>query len=316
MSDGRGASSVEPSGGQAWAPDIVIVGHITRDLLTGGVARLGGTAFYAALAAQRQGARVAIVTSAPPDLLADLNAAAPGVRVAATLAQHPTTFAHTYHDGLRRLALRARANTLRADDIPATWRAAPTVLLAPLAGELDPALAAVFPRASLVAATAQGWLRRTDVEDTVIPQQLDPRVFATPNLHALILSYEDVLAAPIPGALPTERMPSDEAEAEALFAAWSRRGALVVATRGPRGATLWRNGAAPERFPGYAVATLDTTGAGDVFAAAFVIRLRETGDPAAAMDFANRCAALSVEGDGPSAIPTRNDVIARFGPLL
>jgi sugar/nucleoside kinase (ribokinase family) len=32
-----------------------------------------------------------------------------------------------------------------------------------------------------------------------------------------------------------------------------------------------------------------------------------------AADFANRVAALSVEGEGPAAIPTRAEVAVRFG---
>jgi sugar/nucleoside kinase (ribokinase family) len=60
---------------------------------------------------------------------------------------------------------------------------------------------------------------------------------------------------------------------------------------------------------------VDPTGAGDVFATAFLTRLSETGDPRSAVDCANRVAALSVEGEGVSAIPTRQSLIARFPEL-
>ena len=50
---------------------------------------------------------------------------------------------------------------------------------------------------------------------------------------------------------------------------------------------------------------LDPTGAGDVFAAAFLLRLHETNDPIAAATFAAQIAGASVEGQGTSAIPQR-----------
>ena len=315
MSDARDDSPAAPPGDSEQAPDFLIIGHVTRDFLPDGSARLGGTALYAALAAQRLGRRVAIVTSAPPDLLTTLQAATPGVAVAASLAPNPTTFAHVFTDGVRRLFLRARANPLRANDIPLAWRATPIVLLAPLADEVDPALGASFPPTSLLAATAQGWLRRWDAAGAVIPKQLDQEAVGRGSLHALILSYEDLLPPPGVVVAPLDGLPVTQAEADAQLAAWAGATPLVVATRGAIGATLWRAGAPPELFPGYPVNQIDATGAGDIFAAAFLVRLRETGDPRAAMDFANRCAALSIEGPGPSAIPTRDDVIARFGPL-
>ncbi len=297
-------------------PNFLIIGHITRDLLPGGAERLGGTALYAAVAAQRLDVRVGVVTSAPPASLAALRVAAPGVSVVATPAPEATTFEHVYVDGVRRLYVRARANPLRASDIPAAWRAAPIVLLAPLADEVDPTVAAIFPTTTMVAATAQGWLRRWDDSGAVIPRTMAHKAAALAGLRALILSYEDVLPPPGEVTLPDQGMPATVAEAEAQLAAWADVTPLVVATRGPAGAALWRAGGAPTLFPGYPATQRDATGAGDVFAAAFLIRLRETDDPAAAMDFANRCAALSVEGDGPSAIPTRDEVIARFGPLM
>ena len=52
--------------------------------------------------------------------------------------------------------------------VPDAWRLAPLVLLAPLAGEVDPELAGAFP-AARVAATPQGWLRQWDADGLVRP---------------------------------------------------------------------------------------------------------------------------------------------------
>jgi len=47
---------------------------------------------------------------------------------------------------------------------------------------------------------------------------------------------------------------------------------------------------------------IDSTGAGDVFAAAFMLRLRESRDPLEAAGFANRVAAYSVTAPGIQAL--------------
>jgi ATP-dependent Clp protease ATP-binding subunit ClpA len=56
----------------------------------------------------------------------------------------------------------------------------------------------------------------------------------------------------------------------------------------------------------------DPTGAGDVFAAAFLIQLGETGDALEAARFAACVAAGSVEGRGASQIPTREETERRL----
>jgi hypothetical protein len=48
------------------APDYLVVGHVTKDLLAGGAIRAGGTALYAGLTAQLLGALAALVTALAP----------------------------------------------------------------------------------------------------------------------------------------------------------------------------------------------------------------------------------------------------------
>ncbi len=137
--------------------DLVIVGHATRDLLPSGQWRVGGTVVYAAVTASRLGRRAAIVTSGPPDVLAALAEAAPGVAVAALPSMEATTFENQYDAaGGRRQYLRGQAISLVPSAVPRGWLGAPFVLLAPVAQEVDASLASAFPRGRL-AATAQGW---------------------------------------------------------------------------------------------------------------------------------------------------------------
>jgi sugar/nucleoside kinase (ribokinase family) len=58
------------------------------------------------------------------------------------------------------------------------------------------------------------------------------------------------------------------------------------------------------------VPEVDPTGAGDVFAAAFLIRLHETGNNFEAARFASAAAALSLGGSGISAIAGRAQIEA------
>lgn len=295
------------------APDLLLIGPVTRDLLSQERWRLGGTVTYAALAASRLGQRPAVVTSGPEDLLAALREALPGVSVAAVPSATATTFENVYTSGGRTQYLRGRAARLTLAAVPDAWRAAPVVLLAPLARDVDPSLASAFPNAT-VAATPQGWLRRWDAAGAITPSALEGAGDLLPNLSALILSREDLI--PLPGqalaSLPPN-VPRDFAAADRMLREWAELVPLIVVTQGAGGAILLRQGSLPESFPGYAVREMDPTGAGDVFAAAFLCELQMTGDARVATDFANRVAACSIERPGIAGIPTRAEVAARFG---
>jgi hypothetical protein len=290
---------------------LLIIGHATRDLLPDGDWRLGGTAVYAALTAQRLGCRPAIVTAGPPDLLAALRVALPGIPAAALPSAEATTFENRYDPaGRRHQYLRGRAVPLGLTAVPDAWRAAPLVLLAPLAREVDPRLAGAFPMGQ-VAATPQGWLRTWDPDGHVRhgPWQEAERVL--PHLAALILSHEDLL--PTHNALddPSARAAAEHMADERL-ATWARRVPLLVVTRGAEGADLLSADRC-ERIPAYPVRAVDPTGAGDVFAAAFLCALREMRDPRAAADFACCAASFAVERVDTSGIPTREQIDARLG---
>ena len=302
-------------------PDFLVIGHATRDLLPNtspdapdGGWRPGGTVLYAACAALRHGLRVGVVTSCPPDLAETLRAMLPGVALHVVPAAHATAFENIYSGNVRQQYLRGRATPISESDIPADWRNAPITLLAPVAQELPATLVDLFPH-SLLGATAQGWLRTWEYSQRVVPALLGKATIALPSLQAFFLSREDVQA---PYDIPAQLMPHQPrsiSEVEAYMENWASVTPLLVETLGYKGARLRRNGGEPEDFPAYRVEQVDPTGAGDVFAATFLIRLRETGDPLRAVDYANRAAAISVEGVGISTIPTREQVIARFGPL-
>lgn len=136
------------------APDYLLLGHFTRDVLPDGTTRPGGTSLYAALTAHRLGRRVAVV-SAPAEL-------PPGWPDAITIAFHaspsPPTFENRYTPQGRQQTLHATSTPIALTDIPAAWRAAPIVHLGPVLGETPEALITAFPGA-LIGVTPQGWMR-------------------------------------------------------------------------------------------------------------------------------------------------------------
>ena len=92
------------------------------------------------------------------------------------------------------------------------------------------------------------------------------------------------------------------------FVGWSK---LLVLTEGANGAIVHIDGRRI-RVPGYDVVEVDPTGAGDVFAAAFLVRLRESDDALEAARYANCVASFSVEREGTAGIPAREQVEQRL----
>jgi len=266
--------------------DYLIVGHICKDLTPSGP-RLGGTATFAALTAQAIGWRVGIVTSMPDDLLPLLEPlkAIPTVRIP---AETSTTFENIYTPRGRIQVLSGRATLLTLEHIPTTWHRPQVVHLAPVADEVDPAIAHRFP-ASLKALTPQGWMRRWDDNGRVSYRPWPQAWQMLPQVGAVVFSIEDVCGD------------------EALVREYAARTEVLAVTRGADGCTLFVRGKA-QHVPAQRVNERDPTGAGDIFAAAFFIRLHMTGDPLRAAHFATLLAGDSVTREGLDSVP-RPEVI-------
>src|SRR6185436_15807256 len=167
--------------------DLLVVGHVTRDEVDGGV-RLGGAGSYAALAAACLGYETALVTVAPPDdpLLEPLRRT-PRLSLHCVPSDVMTTFGLDYAGEQRRLWLRRRARALTLDDIPAGWRRPRIAYVGAVAGECDTAFVKGLS-ASFVGAGLQGWLRRTDDDGRVQPARLKeaPVVQDPPALNVAV----------------------------------------------------------------------------------------------------------------------------------
>lgn len=264
--------------------DYLVIGHLTRDITPEGP-RLGGTAAYAALTAQALGLRVGVVTSWGADLpLGPMRS----VPIASFPYEESTTFENVATAAGRVQHIRTVAPRLDYYHVPEPWRSAPIVHLGPVAQEVEPSLVRNFP-AALLGVTPQGWMRTWDSSGRVWPSDWLEASFVLQQAGVTILSTEDVAG--------------DETRLEEM-AAYSP---ILVVTEGSQGARVYWNGDV-RRFPAPEVKAVDETGAGDVFAASFLVRMYTTRDPWEAARFATQLAAISVTRQGLSGIPTEDEI--------
>ncbi|HWO72157.1 MAG TPA: PfkB family carbohydrate kinase [Dehalococcoidia bacterium] len=268
-------------------PDILLAGHIVKDITPQGW-RPGGGAYYAATQAKRLGLRVAVVTACADDV--DPASLLPDIEWRVAPSRTTTTFENVYRGRYREQRAQACERKLELADIPAEWRRAPIVLLTSVLQDIAVSLPGqLAAEAGLVGLGAQGWLRRLDGKH-VLPGEVEPRPAWLAG-DAVFVSDEDVT------------------EPEAV-AAWRESVPVVVLTRGALGCTVWHPGGRDE-IPGFqSEHEVDPTGAGDVFAAAFLVRFRETSDAIEAGWFAAAAARFAVEGEGAARIAGRAEIEA------
>ncbi|MGD2078191.1 MAG: PfkB family carbohydrate kinase, partial [Chloroflexota bacterium] len=198
----------------------------------------------------------------------------PGIEVHAIAAESATIFENVTEDSIRRQRVFSVAETIHAEDVPLAWQRAPIVHLGPIVGEIEPDVIQLFSN-SIVGLTPQGWFRHWDDDGRVFAAEWPHAAKVVPLASAVVTSLED-----LPDQEYLERMRQ-----------WSP---LVVLTHGKRGCTVYFHN--EERyFAAPVIEEVNPTGAGDIFATAFLIRLHQTGgNPWEAAAFANEVAACSV----------------------
>jgi sugar/nucleoside kinase (ribokinase family) len=95
----------------------------------------------------------------------------------------------------------------------------------------------------------------------------------------------------------------------------AERCAILAVTDGPRGCEIFWSGQR-ERVPAPTRASLDPTGAGDIFAAAFFIALQRGDEPIKAAQLAIRLASDSVTRPGISGVPSARQLPTRGAPAI
>jgi hypothetical protein len=267
---------------EKYIPEYLIIGHISKDLTQDG-SRPGGTALYSGILAHRMGLKVALITSCEelPNL-EDLN----DIHVINFPAIRSTTFRNIYTEYGREQYITDKADNLEISLIPGDWLRSKILHLGPLVGEIDlPDDLSLFYKGS-TAYSLQGWLRDWDEKGAVYPVEVEGDLFPVDKHSAGFLSLED--------------LGNDHSQLEYI----RNNFPLLVLTKGKDGAEIY-HGEKIISIPAEQVVEIDPTGAGDIFAAGFMIYwvLRGRSVQEAGI-IANRLAAISVTRPGLEGIPT------------
>jgi len=264
--------------------DYLVIGHIVQDITPNGM-RIGGSAAYAALTAKALGLRPGIVTSWSMETTSPLLAEIPIVNFPSEVS---TTFENIMTPEGRLQYLYKVAPSLGYNLIPDSWRNTPIIHLGPVAQEVDPTLVRHFP-SSFIGVSPQGWLRTWDEQGRVTCSEWPEASFVLQGADAAVLSLEDV--------------DNQESRIEEMAAFCH----VLAVTEGKEGSRVYWNGDA-RRFSALRVTEIDSTGAGDIYAAAFFIRLHQTHNPWEAARFATALASYSITRYGLEGIPTQEEI--------
>jgi sugar/nucleoside kinase (ribokinase family) len=264
--------------------DYVTVGHVTADVLIGadGEQRRqpGGGAFYSALQAARLGLRTLVLTRGDPGELAELlTPFAQEIDVEIAPAPQTTTMQTCGSGAKRQQRVRAWAGPICAEDFaPAALPDSAGILhLAPVARETPPGWPCTRDFAGL---TAQGLVRRWGASGEIELAAID-RARLPCALDAVVISA------------------SERACCEQLLDAVP----VMAVTAGEGPTTIHVAGGVDFRVaPRPVNGAHDDLGAGDVFAAAFFIALRDGLTPLQAAAYGNAAAAVRISGRGPDAV--------------
>ncbi len=257
----------------------------------------GGGAFYGARTLAALGERVRLATAlgrdfpaansreparadGRPDIPADVFE---GIAVAARRCRSTTMFENSYLPG----GARTQRLLGRADDVPppdGSCEPLDVLFLAPVIGELDPAAWVEAVSARVIGLSVQGLVREADAATgpdgaRVNTRRYQPEPDELYKVSAAFLSEQDI------------------AGQEELMDRLRRAVPIVALTRGERGASVYVKEHVLE-IGVFRTKEVDPTGAGDVFAAAFLHALARGEDLAACGRLAAAAASIVIEGRG------------------
>ena len=252
--------------------DYLVAGYVTRDLTPTGY-NVGGTAAYSARTADMLGCKTAVITSTAPNEAA-LDALPETIRRFATSSEHTSIYDNIYTPQGRQQIIHKAANKIMASDYPDDWPEPAVLHLGPVGNEVDVNFVYRFPN-SVIGLTPQGWMRRWGEDGKVFLEEWPDAEEILPLATAVILSEEDLLD-------------------DHMLVRFRELSRLLVLTSGYNGCTVFI-GEDMLHIPAPQVDEVEPTGAGDVFATAFLVKYQQTnGDYREAGRFANIVASQSV----------------------
>ncbi len=271
------------------SPLALVCGHVTLDRTRAGLVP-GGSATYAGLAWHALGARVRVLTAAGADFPA--GALSP-LQLRIQPSDRTTVFENRHRaDGARTQRVEARAPPLDPARLPRAWRAADVLHLAPVLDEVDVAAFRAAVRARKVGLGVQGLVRAVAPDGAVTQPPWRPGPAALLGVDAAFLGDDDVrgqgdLVDRLAAAVP-----------------------VVVFTHGASGCEVIAGGRS-RRVGVFPTRERDPTGAGDVFAAGFLLALARGDDPVEAARLGAAAASIAVEGHGIEALHRVGEAHAR-----
>lgn len=275
--------------------EFLSIGHFTHDIV-GDKLILGGASAYSSVTAKKMGLYVGVITSVGSDFLHYDKLDDISLRVIDSVISgenHPTTtFQNIYENGVRKQFIRGVSARICHNNIPDDWCNPNIVYLCPVANEIESLVVNKFPN-SIIGVSPQGWMRRWDSEGRVYAQKWEDAAKVLPYIDILVMSEEDI--APFPEVI-------DE---------YANMTKIMILTRGERGSTLYNEGRITN-FRAFKTNVIDPTGAGDVFATAFLIKYQQTRDPYESSIFANCVASFVVEEKGMGGIPDFDHINQRL----
>lgn len=266
-------------------PTVLVCGQVTRDLFADGRLVPGGSVYYAARTSFALGADTRVATTAGQDF--DL-AALSGFPSLVSRATHTTLFENGEGPNGRTQRVLAVSGPVMPENLPSgkgasSWRNVDVLHLAPVLDEIEPRSWIGAVNARVVGLGVQGLVRRVGPGGEVL-QHKGP--FRRGELEGVRVAFfgED-----------------DTAEEEELVGLLKACVPVVVFTRAEKGCDLHVGGrfARIGVFPTRAV---DPTGAGDAFAAGFLLALAEGAEEVEAARLGAAAGSIVVEGEGGATL--------------
>jgi sugar/nucleoside kinase (ribokinase family) len=269
---------------------VLACGHVTLDRY-GDAVLPGGSAYYAGQAYRGLGARVGVATAAGPDFPLS---ALEGVEALVAPAPRTTAFENCYGaDGRRSQRVTAVAPPLDPAAVPASWRSADVLHLAPVVGEVALRAWRAAVRARVVGVGLQGFVRAVLPGGEVEQPRWEFEPGDLAGVDAVCVGEDDLAGQ---GDL-----------LERLAAAVP----LVAFTQGERGCEIIARGRA--RWVGtFPTLQVEPTGAGDVFAAGFLLGLARGASPVDAARLGAAAASIVVEARAGEALGRVGEAYGRL----
>ena len=280
---------------------IYLIGNPTRDKIItcdGEAETIGGTVWYAAQLLTRLMPPQAIAVVGHGDALVKRLFEEQNVNVRYLSVDGRIAHFENNYTGAHRHQHARMGVPVELRDIPPEAFEAEALLVGPVLQDIDLSILTAR-RKGLLMLDIQGILRHLTPANQVVEKMGSDAATAIRHCDMLKLNAREAKIITLTGHIDT-----------ALKKLYQMGPNLIIITQGSKGAHIY-DGDHMVHLSTPKVSEIDSTGAGDIFAAAFLRQYIDSCDPIAAGQFAVIAAALSIRGIGISAIPSLPEIEKR-----